>query len=137
FLVAAPSAATAGTPFDVTVTAQDVSNNTVTTFAGPVHFTSTDAQATSGSGLPADYTFTTGAGHDNGVHLFTNGATLKTAGSKTVSVSSGGKSGTSATITVSPAGLASLTVPTPGAQLAGTAFNVTVTALDAYGNPAN
>lgn len=137
FLVTVPDTATAGTAFGVTVTAQDVSNRTVTTFAGSVRFTSTDGQAASGSGLPADYTFTTGTGNDNGVHVFTNGVTLKTAGSKTVSVSGGGKSGTSAEISVRPAGLASFTVTNPGTQTAGTAFNVAVTALDAYGNAAS
>jgi hypothetical protein len=137
FLVAAPSAGTAGTPFDVTVTAKDVSSNTVTTFVGLVHFTSTDVQATSGSGLPADYNFTSGAGFDNGAHVFTNGVTLRTAGNKTVSVSSGGKSGTSATITVSPATASSLVLAAASTTpTAGVADNLTITAKDTYGNTA-
>jgi hypothetical protein len=47
------SPATAGTTGSITVTAQDSSGNTITTYAGTVHFTSTDSQAS----LPANYTF--------------------------------------------------------------------------------
>jgi hypothetical protein len=137
FLLTAPSTATAGTPFGLTVTAQDATNRTVATFAGQVHFTSTDSQATSGSGLPADYTFTTGAGADNGVHVFANEVTLKTAGNRTVSVSGSGKSGTSATITVSPATVTSLVLAAASTTpTAGVADSLTITAKDAYGNTA-
>src|SRR5580700_2113284 len=77
-LVQAPGTATAGTAFNFTVTAIDVLNNVATGYTGTVHFTSTDGIAT----LPAAYTFTTGVGGDNGVHMFS--ATLKTAGSQTI-----------------------------------------------------
>jgi hypothetical protein len=45
FSVTAPATATTGTAFQITVTALDASNNTVTTYSGTVHFTSTDGQA--------------------------------------------------------------------------------------------
>ena len=38
---------------------------------------------------------------------------------------------------MSSGSLSSFTVPTPSTQTAGTSFNETITALDAYGNPAN
>src|SRR5205807_3272761 len=49
-----------------------------TGYSGTVNLTSTDAAAT----LGGNFTFTTGAGQDNGVHLFS--ATLNTAGSHTI-----------------------------------------------------
>src|SRR5207253_3501569 len=68
---------TAGSPFNVTVTALDAYGNTDTGYTGIVHFTSSDGQAV----LPSNYTF---VGGDGGVHTFTNGVTLKTAASQTV-----------------------------------------------------
>src|SRR5262249_44485073 len=82
-VVPSTTSTTAGSEFTVTVTALDSSNNVVTGYTGTVHFTSSDGQVSSGNGLPADYTFVAG---DAGVHTFTNGVTLRTAGSQTVSV---------------------------------------------------
>lgn len=123
---------TAGTARNVTVTAQDTYNNTVTSFTGTVAFTSSDAQAT----LPANYTF---VGGDNGVHTFTNGVTLKTSGTQSVTATAtvGGYTGTQSSITVNPASASTLSVSgiiTP--VVAGTARSVTVTAKDAYNNTA-
>jgi len=70
--------ATAGTATTVTVTVKDLANTTMTGYRGTIHFTSNDPFPAI---LPGDYTFTAG---DNGVHTFTNGVTLKTAGSRTV-----------------------------------------------------
>ncbi len=72
FSVSTVSSASSGTPFNFTVTALDSSNNTFTTYAGTVHFTSTDLQAV----LPAKATLTNGTG--------TFAATLKTVGSQTI-----------------------------------------------------
>src|SRR5205085_1576531 len=58
------TASVAGSPFSITVTAQDTLNNTVTTYNKPIHLTSSNSLAS----LPADYTFTTVTGRDNGVH---------------------------------------------------------------------
>ena len=73
----APVNSEAGTPFNVTITAADSSNQPFASYSGVVHFTTTDAIA----GLPADYAFVPG---ENGVHTFS--VTLKTAGSQTIKV---------------------------------------------------
>ena len=75
------SLATAGSAQTVTVTADDVYGNVATGHLGTVHFTSTDTNT--GTVLPADYSFTAA---DAGAHTFTNGVTLATAGSQTVTV---------------------------------------------------
>jgi hypothetical protein len=91
FGVSAPGSATAGSGFSFTVTAQDVSNNTVTGYAGTVHFSSSDSQAV----LPANATLTNGVG--------TFSATLRTAGNHTLTATdtvSSSVTGTSGTIAV-------------------------------------
>jgi hypothetical protein len=132
FTVSGPSSASAGAAFSITVTALDAFNNTATNYRGTVHFTSTDSQA----GLPADYTFTA---TDQGVHTFTNAVTLKTAGSQSLTATdtqTGSITGTLSGISVSGAAAATLTVSAPASVTAGTAFSVTVTANDPYGNTA-
>jgi hypothetical protein len=62
-----------GVPHSVTVTAKDADGNTAIGYRGKVHFTSSDPAAM----LPADYTFTAA---DAGVHTFSLGLTLNTAG---------------------------------------------------------
>jgi hypothetical protein len=122
---------TAGVAHNVTVSAQDAAGNVTTAYTGTVQFTSSDAQAV----LPANYTFVAG---DNGVHSFS--VTLKTAGSQSISATdtvTGSITGTQSAITVNPAaastlGVSGFTNPTA----AGAAHNVTVSALDAFGNVA-
>ena len=77
-----PSSTTAGAAHNFTVTIYDTNGNVATGYTGTIHFTSSDSKVTAGNGLPADYTFTTGTGDDNGVHTFS--ATLKTAGSQSI-----------------------------------------------------
>jgi ELWxxDGT repeat protein len=127
-----PSPSTAGTAGSVTVTAADAYGNKTTSYLGTVHFTSTDPRAV----LPADYTFTSS---DNGVHTFTNGVTLKTAGNQsitatdTVTSSITGKQ----TVGVTPAAAATLQVSGyPSPTTAGAPHTFTVKAKDAYGNVA-
>ena len=72
FLVVAPTSASQGVTLNFTVTALDANNNTVTGYAGTVHFTSSDGGAT----LPANATLTSGTG--------TFAATLITTGSQTI-----------------------------------------------------
>src|SRR5439155_1300874 len=126
--VSAPANATAGTAFSITVTAQDQFGNTVTNYAGTVHFTSSDGQAV----LPSNSTLTNGTG--------TFSVTLKTTGGQTVSAAdtvTSSISGTTNTITVNPATASILAVvASTGTTTAGSAFNVTVTAKDAFGNTA-
>jgi hypothetical protein len=76
--VSAIPSATAGTPFDVTVSALDLYGNVVTGYLGTVKFTSS---ATPLADLPPDYTFQAA---DNGVKTFA--VTLKKSGLQTVTV---------------------------------------------------
>jgi len=77
--VDAPATVTAGTPFDVTVTALDAYTNVATGYPGTVHLTSGDSHAT----LPGDYTFVAG---DAGSHLFDDAMILGTVGPQTITV---------------------------------------------------
>jgi hypothetical protein len=72
------TASTPGAPESVTVTARDAFGNAASSYRGTVHFHATDAAAA----LPSDYTFTA---QDAGSHTFTNGVTLDSAGSQTLS----------------------------------------------------
>jgi len=117
---------TAGTAFNITVTALDANNGPVTTYSGTVHFTSSDAQAV----LPASATITNGAG--------TGSVTLKTAGNQTVTATGADSlTGVSSAISVGPAAASALSVsPATAIANTGTPFNFTVTALDTFGNMA-
>ena len=119
---------TAGTAFNVTVTALDASNNVVNSYAGTVRTTSSDTQAVFS---PTSSTLTNGSG--------TFSATLKTAGPQTITATdtvNASISGISISITVSAGAATSLSVGAPAAAAAGTSFNFTVTALDAWSNVA-
>jgi streptogramin lyase len=78
FLITASTTAISGTPFDLTVMALDPSGSIDTNYQGTVTFSTSDPD--SGVVLPADYTFTTGDGGDNGVHTFSGAVTLITVG---------------------------------------------------------
>jgi beta-lactamase superfamily II metal-dependent hydrolase len=120
FSVSAPANVTAGSPFNVTVTALNASNGTVTGYTGTVHFTSSSAGT-----LPADYTF---VGGDSGTHTFS--VTLTSTGSQSITASDGTITGsTNTTVLAAPATHFSVTAPAN--VTAGTSFNVAVTALDA------
>ena len=118
FVVSAASPQTAGTGFNVTVTAQDSSNATATTYAGTVALTSSDGAAV----LPANGTLTNGVG--------TFSVTLNTAGNSTVTATdtvSSSITGVSATIAVAQETTHFL-VYAVSPQTAGAPFNVTVSA---------
>ena len=124
FSVVGPGSVTAGVPFNFTVTALDASNNTANGYTGTVHFTSSDGAAA----LPANATLASGTG--------TFSATLKTAGSQTISAMDTVNAALtgSATIGVVPGPAASLAITAPPSAIAGTPFNLTVSAYDLYGN---
>jgi autotransporter-associated beta strand protein len=129
YLVSAPSTSQAGTPFDVTVSALDPDGNIVHTYVGTVHFTNSDP---TGGTLPDDYTFTAA---DSGVHTFAGGVTLFTAGDETLTVTDTNTGITeSVTVTVTPAPANHFQLSAPAQTMAGAPFDLTVTALDAYGN---
>lgn len=79
FALRAPSNVTAGVAFSVTVSAVDAFGNTITGYAGKIHFSGPSG---GGNLLPADYTFTPA---DAGAHTFS--VTLASTGTQTLSVS--------------------------------------------------
>ncbi len=122
----------AGNPLDVTVTVEDAYNNTVTGYTGTVSFSSSDPY---GAFLPGPYAFTAGPGQDNGVHIFAAGVTLFTAGNQSVAATDLGSGITSsAGIAVTPAAADHFSISAPASVVAGTPFDVTVTALDPFQN---
>lgn len=130
FSVTAPATAQSGVPFSFTVTALDAANGVATGYAGAVHFTSSDPQAT----LPPNYTFVPA---DQGVRSFS--APLKKAGAQTLTATDTGNAAItgSATITVNPGEVADLVFgqqPTNTGVGAVIAPPVTVRLLDASGN---
>jgi hypothetical protein len=132
FRVTGPSPVTAGSAFTIVVTALDANNNMAGSYRGTVHFTSSDGQAV----LPADYTFTAA---DNGIHTFTSGASLKTAGSKTLTATDTVTASITGTwtATVNPGTASTLAFgqqPTNVAPGASITPAVTVKVLDAFGN---
>ena len=129
-LVLSTSASTiAGAPFAVTVTALDNYGHVASGYTGPVTFSSSDPYP---GVLPADYTFTS---DDGGTHTFA-GVTLFTAGSQTLTVQDSATAalagGALIVVTAAPASHFLIAVPTSAAS--GTPFDVTITALDPYGN---
>jgi hypothetical protein len=129
--VSAPSNSTAGDPFSVTVTALSGSGNVATDYVGTIELTSSDPAAL----LPIAFTFTP---DDAGVHTFTNGATLRTAGSQTLTATDTATATLtgSATVVVNPAAADHLILSAPGDSNAGGTSSITVTAVDAFGNTA-
>jgi uncharacterized delta-60 repeat protein len=125
--VSAPSTASAGTPFSVTVTAIDEHGTAAPGYNGTVTLTSTDPAAPN----LGSHTFTAA---DHGVFTFT-GLQLFTPGGRTIRASDGSLSA-QADLTVNPGVAASLVLSAPASATAGGAFGVTVTARDAYGNVA-
>jgi hypothetical protein len=128
FDIAAPAGSVAGQPFDVTVTARDPHGNVDVNYLGTVTFTSADAAAS----LPADYAFTA---EDSGVHTFSGGVILVTAGDQDVTATdtTSGITGT-AIVTVAPAAVDHFQVIAPAQVTSGAAFDVTLMAVDPYGN---
>jgi len=121
---------TAGTPINITVTAEDQYGNIIPEYNGTVHFTSTDPYPAS---LPSDYTYDPAV--DGGSHLFT--VTFYTAGFQTLTVAdtSNGSISGSATWNVDPASPATLEMtPDTGDVTAGVDTSVTLTIYDAYDN---
>ncbi len=118
------------------MTALDQYNSVATRYIGTVTFTTSDPG--SGALVPANYTFTAA---DAGVHTFTNGFDLVTAGAQTIGIHDTayvtGQTATSTKVTVSPAAASALRLGGfPISLTAGDSGTATVTAYDAYGNVA-
>ena len=130
FTVSAPTTATAGTPFPDTITALDPYGNTATGYTGSQTITFTGpANAPGGTAptYPASVTFTNG--------VATPSITLYDAQTTTLTAKQGTISGTSGNITVSAGANHQIGASAASPQTAGTAFNVTLTAQDSWGNP--
>jgi hypothetical protein len=119
--------ATAGVAQPITLVALDASGNVLTGYTGTVHFSSSDAKAV----LPADYTFTAA---DGGFHTFT--ATLKTAGTQSISVVDTAHPSvtTSLSVSIAPGAVTHFLISGPATVTQGVGFKVTVSAVDDFGN---
>jgi len=127
FSVSVAPTATAGSAFNVTITALNALNNADISYTGTVHFTSTDGSAT----LPSDATLTNGVG--------TFSATLIHAGVQTITATDTNVpslTGTSGGITVGAASPTHFVTSAPSSATAGVKFPVTIVARDAYDNTA-
>jgi SPP1 family predicted phage head-tail adaptor len=127
FKIAIAAASTTGVLLKLTVTAQDLNNNTATAYAGTVHLTSSDSSAI----LGPNKTITSGVG--------TFSSTLQTAGTQSISASdtvTGSITGTASVSAVASGSTASHFVLTMNSQTQNfnSPFNITVTAKDGSGN---
>jgi hypothetical protein len=125
FSISAPAGTTAGNSFSITVSALGGSGQVNPNYTGPVTLVSSDPLAA----LPGTYTFTSA---DQGVHTFT--VTLKRAGAQIIAALDA--TAGAATVSVAPAAASLFVISGPSSVTAGTAFSITVTAEDAYGNVA-
>jgi hypothetical protein len=128
-----PAEQEAGLAFPVTLTATDEYGNTATSYAGAktiVWSGPSNSPSAKAPSYPATVTFTAGVGAAASIKLYdAQTTTLKAKEGATIEGTSGG-------FTVKAAVAKKLTVPTPSEQEAGAAFNVTLTAIDEYGNTA-
>jgi hypothetical protein len=125
-----PATSAAGVANSFTVTARDSSNNVVASYAGTVHFSSTDPSAT----LPANYAFTAA---DAGSHTFTPGATFVSLGSRALTATDTANASItgSQTTTVGPGPATRLVVSgLASPSTAGATQSLTVTAQDQFNN---
>jgi hypothetical protein len=132
FEIVIPNSTTAGAAVTLTVTAEDAAGQTIPSFVGTVHFTSTDPNAT----LPSDYTY---QGADGGSHSFASSAVLRRAGIQAISVRDTQQTTISGTINiaVTAADLDHFIVAAPpNAQAGITLSGVNVSAQDPFGNAA-
>jgi hypothetical protein len=123
-----PTSITAGVAGTITVTARDTNGNIANSYRGTVHFTGSDPLAV----LPPDYTFT---GADQGVHTFS--VTLKKAGGQSIAATDTATCSISASetgISVQPAAASQFVLSAPSSVTKGSAFSLTLTVEDAFGN---
>lgn len=133
-----PTSATAGAAFPLELKVEYADGTVDVNYTGTVTFSSTDSQAVTNNALfpPSDsYTFTA----TNRGDATLSGFTLKTAGLQNITATDSIVStltGNTGSIRVNPGPTAGFAFsPSPIAtQVAGSAFPLTVTAVDAYGN---
>jgi hypothetical protein len=131
--ISALSEQTAGIAITVTLTATDEYGNPTTSYAGKKTLTWSGPSNSPNSTAPVypasatTVTFTAGVGTATKIKLYD-------AQSTTLNVTEGTIEGISGSFTVKAAATKKFSVPTPGEQEAGVAFNVTLTATDEWGN---
>ncbi|MBN9118445.1 MAG: VCBS repeat-containing protein [Planctomycetes bacterium] len=123
----APTAASAGDTFQVTVSALDAVGAVATGYSSTIRFSSSDVRA----GLPADYTFTAA---DAGTHTFT--VTLKSSGLQSIGAKEvGGAIGGGTNVGVTPGAAVGFSLAGAGGAI-GVVRPFAVVARDAFGNVA-
>ncbi len=124
FVISAISSQVAGQPFNITLRAEDSNNNLVTNFTGNASLsdlTNTISPKTTGN---------FSGGQWSGSVTIT-----KSRSGDTITVTSGGKAGTSNSFNVNPSSLDHFRISSIGSpQVAGQAFSIAVTAEDFYDN---
>ena len=122
------STTTAGNPIGLAVSALDQYGNTDQSYAGTVHFTSTDTS--SGVVLPADTHLMYGQG--------TFSATLDRAGSQAIYATDNASAFISGAVTIQviAAAASKVSMVAPSSAIVGQPFNVGVTLSDRFGNVA-
>ncbi|HEX9579999.1 MAG TPA: S8 family serine peptidase [Gemmatimonadales bacterium] len=118
---------TAGTPFDIRVTARDAQNNTATGFTGTVDITST---GTVGAGGGTTAAFVAGV-------LTSHSVTITNSGSFTLTATrtGGGQTGATTSFTVDPGGAsAGQTTASVAAGTVGSTTTISITVRDGNGN---
>ncbi|MBN2411605.1 hypothetical protein JXQ31_07915 [candidate division KSB1 bacterium] len=130
-----PTNVQAGVSFtNITVTALDVYENTVSDYTGSVWFTTTSSGYTLPYYAGQPYTFQLA---DNGSHTFTN-FILREAGNQTLTITDGTRSTVSGNIQVNAGPIADFTFAASPSPTAGQQIRLNVTsAVDAAGNPLN
>jgi hypothetical protein len=128
-VVVAPNSVIAGLPFDVSVAAFDPYGQPAVGYTGTITFSSADPHPAT---LPMDYSFSLA---DGGSHTFTGQTSLYTAGIQdlTATDTANGLTGSASVLVTAGAGV-TFQVMAPSSAVSGTPFDVTVVAVDAYGN---
>jgi hypothetical protein len=129
FVVTAPASVTAGDVFDVFVSVLDLFGQPAVGYTGTISFSSAEPH---GASLPPDYTFTLA---DAGSHTFVGLTSLYTAGTWDVTVTDAvnNVSG-SANVNINAGAAVAFQVMAPASAVSGTPFDVTILAVDAFGN---
>ncbi len=128
FVVVAPSSATAGSAFTLSVTAEDAYGNTISSYSSSVGLS-----ASSGTISP---TSTGTSGWSNGVWSYSS-VTLTTSGSITIIANDhDGHTGAASLTVVANVAIHLVVTSSGGTQTAGVPFTILVRAVDAYENTA-
>ena len=130
---------TAGTSFDIQITAEDANNNTVVLFTGAGNTVDISSTGTLSAGAGATGTFTNGVLASHSVTITNTGSFTITATDSAGGLGTGTETGVSSFFTVDPGALDHFLVEAVGGgaigtQVAGTSFDIQITAEDANNN---